>query len=277
MTPSRIAPALLVLALALPARAADAPAKPIIVPFKLLPTGHMTVKVKVNGKGPYTLIFDTGAPVTLINNKIAKAAGLLKDMPQPAFTLFGSAGEATIKSLHVGDLEARDIGAVVMDHPTVEAISRAFGPIEGIVGFPFFARFKTTLDYKAETMTFVANGFKPPDVLKDLEKAVMGMAFGGGGGVKVLAPAAQWGILAEKAKADEKAGVTIKAVVPGSAAATAGLKAGDRLLTLDDRWTDSLVDLYTIAGHVKPGAAVLARVQRGGKEIEVTIKPASGL
>lgn len=280
MTRLRYALALLALSLALPARAADAPAKPakaVVVPFKLLPTGHMTVMVKVNGKGPYKLIFDTGAPITLVNNKIAKAADLLDDVPRPAFSLFGSVGEARIKSLHVGTLEAKDVSAVVMDHPTVEAISRAFGPIDGIVGFPFFARFKTTLDYKAQTMTFVPNGFKPPDVLRDLERTLLGMAFGGGGAVKVLAPAAQWGILAEKAKGDEEPGVTVKAVVPGSAAAAAGLKAGDRLLTLDGRWTDSLVDLYTTAAHVKPGTAVPARVKRAGKEIELTVKPVSGL
>ena len=44
-------------------------APPIAVPFELLKTQHMVVNVKINGKGPYRLIFDTGAPVTLINNK----------------------------------------------------------------------------------------------------------------------------------------------------------------------------------------------------------------
>ena len=60
---------------------AEAPPKPVVVPFELLPSGHMTVMVKVNGEGPYRLILDTGAPITLIDNKVAKAAGLLKDVP----------------------------------------------------------------------------------------------------------------------------------------------------------------------------------------------------
>ena len=50
--------------------------KPMKTPFELLKTQHMTVQVKINGKGPYRLIFDTGAPVTLINNRIAKEAGV---------------------------------------------------------------------------------------------------------------------------------------------------------------------------------------------------------
>src|SRR5207248_8221 len=110
----------------------EAPAaKPVTVAFDLLKTGHMTVMVKVNGKGPYRLIFDTGAPITLLNNKIAREAGLLKGMPPPLFSLFGSVGDVKVKSLEVGvgGQKAEDVAAVVMDHPTVEAISKAFGPI----------------------------------------------------------------------------------------------------------------------------------------------------
>src|SRR5271166_4474794 len=105
-------------------------AKAVVVPFELLPSGHMTVMVKVNGKGPYKLIFDTGAPITLLNNKVAKEAGLLKGMARSAFTLFGSMGEVNIGKLEVGKQMANKVPAMVMDHPTVEAISRAFGPIE---------------------------------------------------------------------------------------------------------------------------------------------------
>ena len=74
-----------VLLISLPAVRADAP-KATVVPFELLPSGHMAVMVKVNGEGPYRLIFDTGAPITLLDNKVAKAAGLLKDTPEPLFS-----------------------------------------------------------------------------------------------------------------------------------------------------------------------------------------------
>ena len=54
------APALLLVALTATVRA-DAP-KATVIPFQLLPSGHMAVMVKVNGKGPYRLIFDTWRP-----------------------------------------------------------------------------------------------------------------------------------------------------------------------------------------------------------------------
>ena len=50
-----------------------------------------------------------------------------------------------------------------------------------------------------------------------------------------------------------------------------------RLLTLDGRWTDSLADLYTAAGFVKPGTAVKVVVTRGKKEMTFTVTPTAGL
>ena len=274
---------LLAVGLVGPARADDvkpaAPAKAVVVPFELLPSGHMAVMAKVNGEGPYRLIFDTGAPITLLNNKVAEAAGLLKDVPEPLFSIFGSRGEVKVKEIQVGDQSVKDLTAIVMDHPTVEAISKAFekklgGPIDGIVGFPFFARFKMTLDYQAKTVTLLPNGFKPPDVMQAMMAAIMASS---SDEPKVLAPAAEWGLVADKDDKDEEAGVTVKDVLAGGPAAAAGLKAGDRLLTLDGRWTDSLVDLYKAAGYVKPGETVAVVVKRDGKEVTLKVKPASGL
>ena len=266
--------AVLLLLAGLPARAdtLKKDVKPVAVPFQLLKTKHITVDIKVNGKGPYRVIFDTGAPMTVLNSKLAKEAGL----PAGGGLFGGMPGNA--KTLEVGGLKVENVPVVVMDHPLVELMSREkdIGQLYGIVGFPFFARFKVTLDYKAKTMTCTPSGFEPPDVMKELQKAIEGL-LGGEAAPKVLAPAAQWGLVAEKAKDDEEAGVTLKEVLPGGAAAAAGLKAGDRLLTLDGRWTDSIADLYTAAGFVKPGTAVKVVVARGKKEMTFTVKPTAGM
>ena len=204
---------------------------------------------------------------------------MLKDVPAPLFSIFGSRGEVKVKELQVGGQKVPNMTAIVMDHPTVEAISKAFekmlgGPIDGIVGFPFFSRFKMTLDYQTKTVTLVPNGFKPPDVMKAMMDAIMASA---AAEPKMLAPAAQWGMIAVKEASDKEDGVTIKTVLSGSAAAAAGLKSGDRLLTLDGRWTDSLVDLYTAAGYVKPGETAPVQIKRGGKELTLQVKPVAGL
>src|SRR5438105_5290986 len=124
----------LVLAITFTARAETPVAKLVVVPFELLKTKHMVVKVKVNGKGPYRVIFDTGAPVTLLNNKVAKESGVMgKNFKQPLFAPFGSMGEFKIQELDISGVKATNVPTMVMDHPTVSAISNVLGPLEGIV------------------------------------------------------------------------------------------------------------------------------------------------
>jgi hypothetical protein len=264
--------------LILPTRADQKDTEPVSVAFELLQTKHIAVKVKINGKGPYRVIFDTGAPILLLNNKIAKESGVIeKNARRPLFSLFGAAGEAKIKTLELGNLKATNVPTIVMDHPTLELISQLLGPIEGIVGFPFFARYKMTIDYQAKQLTFVPNGYEPPDVMKAMMDTVMALAGDKPRPPTVLTPAAQWGVLLRKDDKDSEEGITIDEVLPGSASAQAGLQAGDRLLTLDGRWTDSLADAYRAAGLVKPGQSVAVMVRRAGREAEFAVKPQSGL
>jgi hypothetical protein len=256
-------------------------AKPQAVKFELVPSGHFIVKVKLNGTGPYNLIFDTGAPSTLITPRIAKEAKLTKDAKdKPLIPLFGMMGQVKIKDFQVGDVEAHDVGAMIMDHPTVKVFSDEYkdkyGVIDGIVGFPFFAQYKMTVDYKAKEMTFVPNGYKATDVMQDLMQTVMS-AMTGKPEPKVAAPAGLWGLEVAKDPKDEAEGVNVKSIHSGGAAAAAGIKEGDRILTIDGRWTDSVPDTYTAAGFAKPGKPVTVVLRRDGKEVKLTVSPKTGL
>jgi hypothetical protein len=247
------------------------------VKFTTLKTQHMVVEAKVNGKGPYRLIFDTGAPLMLVNNRLAKDAGVIDRDSKPGFALFGMAGAPMkMKTFELGELKLENVSTMVMDHPTVTAISQMFGPIDGIVGFPFFAQFRTTVDYQKKELTFVPTGYKPGDIFQDLQAKLMS-SMGGNAGPTIVAPAAQWGFSADKDAKDDDAGVVVKDVLAGSPAAKAGLMAGDRLLTLDGRWTDSVIDLFEAASHVKPGQTVPLKLKRGDKPVELKVTPTTGL
>ncbi len=259
-----------------PARA-DEEQKTFSVPFEMLKTQHMVVSVKVNGKGPYRLIFDTGAPDSLVSNKVAKEAGLItKDTKRPLFAPFGSAGQFKMKTLELGGLKAEEISTMVIDHPTVGAISSVVGPIEGILGFTFFARYKTTIDYEKKVLTFEPSDYRPKDVMQAMIKKLMAPR-AERETPAVLAPAGLLGIQVTKDAKDEAPGVTVAAVVADSPAAAAGLKAGDRLLTLDRRWTDTVNDCYAAAGRLRPGAPASAVVVRDGKELELEVTVGRGL
>ncbi len=254
--------------------------KAVVVPIELLPSRHFVVMVKLNDKGPYRLILDTGAPLTIINSRIAKDAGLTKKANSGGLLgmLGGGLNQIQVAKMQVGDVVADKSAAVVMDHPTVSAISEAFekdsGPIDGIIGFPFFARFAMTVDYQKKELTFKPNGYKPGDYMQDLMNSMAKLEEKNK--PRVVAPTGLWGFTLDREKSDEAEGVTVKSVYVDSPAAKGGLKEGDRLLTLDGRWTDSVGDTTMAASLVKPGQAVVVLVKREGKELKLTISPARG-
>ena len=47
-------------------------------PFEMTGTNHFYVEVKLNGEGPFRLIFDLGAPVTLLSNKAARDSKIVR-------------------------------------------------------------------------------------------------------------------------------------------------------------------------------------------------------
>ena len=205
--------------------------------------------VKVNGKGPYRLIFDTGAPMTLLNNKIAKEADLLKGVPEAALRPVRLDGRGQGEELEVGGLKAENVPAMVMDHPTVEAISKALGPHRRHRRLPVLRPLQDDArlpgqDDDLHAQRLQAAGRDEGDECSRL------MA---GDRSRRCSPRRRSGASSAKKDGDEEPASTSRKCWPDSPAAAAGLKAGDRLLTLDGRWTDSLADLYPAAGYVKAG------------------------
>src|SRR5438067_12871518 len=63
--------------------AADEPAKAKAetyqVPFRLTDTKHVLIRAKINGKGPFNFILDTGAPALFVSTAAAKKLGVTPD------------------------------------------------------------------------------------------------------------------------------------------------------------------------------------------------------
>lgn len=122
------------------------------VPIQVI-NNHVYAQVKVNGKGPFLFIFDTGGH-DLLTPDTAKQLSV-KSEGQAAGT---GAGEGTVDvgfakgvTFQIGDLVLKDQAIAILPFaaPAVEG-----GPQEGMIGFEVFRRFVTTIDYGAKTMTF---------------------------------------------------------------------------------------------------------------------------
>jgi membrane-associated protease RseP (regulator of RpoE activity) len=233
------------------------------VDLEVLKSKHVAVQVKVNGKGPFRLIFDTGAPVTLVSNRLAKAAEL-----KSSGGFMGMGATATADTFEVGSVKAEKIALTVMDHPTVKILEAACGELDGIVGMNFFGRYNTVIDYQAAKLTFTPSDHRPVDVMQKLQSKLMG----GRGKEKQVTPRS---VVLGLTLGDEEP--SVQAVAPGSAAAEAGLKPGDKITLYDGRWVTTSADVFEIATLVPAGEAVPMKVIREGKEIEVTIKARKGL
>src|SRR5439155_4142874 len=149
---------------------------------------------------------------------------------------------------------------IILDNPTIEMIAQMVGPLDGIVGYSFWSRFKTIIDYAAGTITFEPTQYKPEDVFG----SVMRRIFFGQGDRRVYAPPALWGMAVEQRNGEP--GVRVSKVYASSPAESAGLKAGDHIQTLDDRWTDSIAELYKAAEGVPASESVTLTGIRGAEK-----------
>jgi len=125
--------------------------KSVTLPIRLL-NNHVYVQAKVNGKGPYTFIVDTGGH-TLISPHVAKEAGLQvfgEGSSSGAGEKTETLGFARYKEIALGPVRLTDQPAFITNiyNPSIEGI-----PVDGMVGFELFARFAVRLDYGAKTMT----------------------------------------------------------------------------------------------------------------------------
>lgn len=246
---------------------------PAKVPFTLLPSNHMVVQAKLNGKGPYRLIFDVGAPITLLSNRAAVESGAVDKNAKASF-LFSMRGEGKVKDLQVGELDDKDLPVMVFDHPALKALSGFLsGRIDGIIGFTFFARYKTTIDYQAKVMTLEKVDYRVRNLIEDLPAKLSGpkvareTVFGSKYlfGIELGDPTDQ--------------GVTIASVRRESPAAAGGLRSGDVLVSLDGRWTTTAADAAFAASKLETpaGKAVDVVVLREGEELHLAVKPVEGL
>jgi serine protease DegQ len=250
------------------------------VPYKLTATNHVMVRVKINGKGPFNLILDTGAPAVFVTKAVAKKAKI--DIDNKGWgnpDSFQIEGGLTVPAarVRVEDLFQLD-GMNGMGLAGVE--------LHGVIGYNVLAKYKVEYDFTADKIGFeYLPDFTPPA----LEPIAGGKT--AGGGLEALGPmmkmmASMMGIKPNFAtvprgfvgvEIDDADGVVVRKVLPGSPADKAGLKVGDKLESVKSVSIDGSRDLARALAKAGVGSKIKVEVKRGGKAEELTIVLGGGL
>lgn len=255
-------------------------AEPLAVPYRLTPTQHVLVRAKINGKGPFHLILDTGAPAVIARTKVAEAVGLKAKVP----------GWATLPKLEIeGGVVVDKVQARFEDIYQLEGMNGmklAGVELDGVIGYNVLSRFKIEYDFTKDKLAWTPVAYKPPPLVPfgsgkgsgsaGLEAAGgMLKAVGALFGAKADLPAKPRGWLG--AEFDENsAGATISAVSPDSPAAKAGLRVGDTVVHAGGDDVASTAALAKALARKSAGESVALRVQRGADTLEFTVTLGTG-
>jgi clan AA aspartic protease (TIGR02281 family) len=114
--------------------------------------GGWVTRVKLNDMRSARFLVDTGASVTVLSPELASELRIRPDSDAPLVTFRGLGGEKTarlvrIPSIRVGDIEATDVIATIIDTGL---------PYDGILGNTFLARFTVQLDPRRGVMSLRA-------------------------------------------------------------------------------------------------------------------------
>ena len=129
-------------------------AKETRFPFQLI-NNHIYADVKINGKGPYTFIFDTGG-LNLVTPPLAKELGLKVEGNMDARgggsgTM--SAGMTKVARVDLGQATITDQSFMSLPLNSMESTEGV--PMPGMIGFETFRRFVTRIDYGNKTITLI--------------------------------------------------------------------------------------------------------------------------
>src|SRR5262245_35247121 len=283
--------ALAALALAPPARAdvgvkplklkeVKAAPKPIEVPYRLTVPKHILVRAKINGKGPFNFILDTGAPALFVAVPVAKKVGLKAD----------TNGWGTIDKFEIegGVVIEKAKGRIETPFQLegMNGMGLAGAEVHGLIGYNLLAKYRLEIDFTRDKMAWTPLDWEPAAPLG------MGGKGGGSGGLASIGTIMKFlGALSGRkanpgvrlpgflglAVADGDEYPVVKAVLEKGPAGLAGVKAGDAITHVQGRGVSDASDVHRLARRLGRGESIKLTVLRGKERKEITFKTGEGL
>jgi serine protease DegQ len=254
--------------------------RPVAVPYRLIDTHHVMVRIKINGKGPFNFIVDTGCPVLIVSSAVGKKIGLEPD----------AKGWATLDKLELeGGLSQEKVKARVETPFQIEGMNSMGLPgveLHGLLGYTVIAKYKMEFDFKKDQMRWTPLDFEPPapaplggskgnianlEAMAGMMKILSFLT-----GIKPPPPPEPRGFFGfELAEKDGK--VVVERVLAKTPAAEAGLKKGDRIDEIEGNEIGTTADVLAEAAKLTPGRSLNLTVIRDGEKHMLKITAGRGL
>lgn len=257
-----------------------ADAKTVHVPYRLTATNHVLVRAKVNGKGPFNFILDTGAPALFMTTKVAEKAGVT-----PRKRGLSSVDRFEVEGGVVFE-KAKGRVEDIFQIEGMNGMGLAGVELHGVIGYNLLARHRVEYDFTRDKLPWTPLKFEPPEL------STGGSGRSAAGGLEILGPmmkflapllglkpnfAAEPRGFAGLECADDKGTVTVSRVLAGGPADKAGLKVGDELVRLGTYDIDNVRDVAKKLARHAAGTTLKTTVKRDGNEMTLTLELGKGL
>ena len=254
-------------------------AKALQVPYTITNTKHVMVRAKINGKGPYNFIVDTGAPALFVSTAVCTKLGVKPDRK----------GWGTLNRFEIeGGVSLPKFKARVEDPFQLQGMNGlglAGAELHGIIGYAVLAQFRIELDLTRDKMAWTPLAFEPPPPEGLGGKGAPAELDALGGIMKMLgaflgkppqADVTTRGFLGIDLSEDDK-GVVVKTILDKGPAASGGVRVGDRITAFQGKTVRDIDGVRQLAAKIATGDVVKLTVERDGKNREIKFTSGEGL
>lgn len=284
--------AALAVALVTPSLAIDAPGRaPDVgrsyrIPYRITETNHFLVRARIDGKGPFNFLVDTGAPALFIGAEAARKIGLKPD-EDAYFTPIGRLDFEGGASLTGMKARIEDVFQMV----GMNALGLPGASIDGILGYTALARFRIELDPTDDRMTWTRLDFDPKDPFVP-RAALRGQPPAEMRAMNAIGPLAKVAAALVGKQPEEELRLRgfvglelgeggdaprVVAVLADSPAQASGLRPGDRLTHVQGVKVATPDEARTALVGVRAGDDVALTVARDGATLPIHLNAAEGL
>jgi len=249
------------------------------VPYRLTNTSHVLIRAKINGKGPYNFILDTGAPTLFVSTAACRKLNIAADKNGwGTFDRFEIEGGVVLEKCR-GRIEDP------FQLEGMNGLGLAGVEIHGIIGYTVLARYRLGFDFTKEKMSWEPLHFDPPPPQGLNERNMAGGMEALGSVMKIVGaflgkkndsevlPRGFLGVLLEES--DGK--ILVRTVLPKGPAAESGLIPGDQIVSFQGNAARSIADLQKHFAEVGIGETVEIQILRSGSTKSIGLKTGKGL